>query len=169
MPVQMVNVRVGMPQEKLLGWTKLMAEPLIEVKERVLKSGIVPEKDLEEAVLEYRKFLGLVLLGYGKLGMANPMVDEVWHTHILFTRDYLRFCTDVFGGFVHHNPVTTNRPDDGESAMRFARAYNEVYGELAPIWMASSSSRCFLDPPLCEEGTGCTQSECSTDDGKDSK
>jgi hypothetical protein len=169
MAVQVVETKVGIPQNKVPNWMMLMSEPLNEVKERVLKSGVVLDRDIDEAVLEYRKFMGLVLLGYGKLGMANPLVDEVWHTHILFTRDYSRFCGNVFGGFIHHNPITPTRPDDGSSTQRFVDAYTQVYGDLAPVWRYSAAQKCFLDPPMCEEGTGCTQSECSTDDGDDKK
>ncbi len=32
------------------------------------------------------------------------MIDEAWHTFILFTRDYLTFCADFLGEIVHHLP-----------------------------------------------------------------
>lgn len=38
-------------------------------------------------------------------GHATPVfdiVDEIWHAHILCTRDYADFCTIQFGRFIHH-------------------------------------------------------------------
>lgn len=31
-------------------------------------------------------------------------VDEVWHAHILHTRDYIHFCNQVFNEYLHHSP-----------------------------------------------------------------
>jgi hypothetical protein len=32
------------------------------------------------------------------------IIDEMWHTFILVTRDYAKFCNDMFGRFIHHDP-----------------------------------------------------------------
>lgn len=34
----------------------------------------------------------------------DPTVDQAWHAFLLCTRDYARFCQDVLGKFVHHDP-----------------------------------------------------------------
>lgn len=31
-------------------------------------------------------------------------IDEMWHTFILITKDYTKFCNDFFGGYIHHVP-----------------------------------------------------------------
>ena len=33
------------------------------------------------------------------------LFDEMWHTFILFTRDYQEFCDRYFGFYVHHKPT----------------------------------------------------------------
>jgi hypothetical protein len=33
-------------------------------------------------------------------------IDEMWHTFVLFTKDYAAFCERYFGHFVHHVPTT---------------------------------------------------------------
>eukprot|EP01083_Nonionella_stella_P269538 912141_1 len=53
---------------------------------------------------EYRKFLHL-----SKKYPATPLVpsvgvDEVWHYHILDTRQYVKDCNSMFGHFLHHYP-----------------------------------------------------------------
>jgi hypothetical protein len=34
-------------------------------------------------------------------------IDEMWHTFILFTQDYVEFCESHFGFLIHHKPVTS--------------------------------------------------------------
>jgi hypothetical protein len=34
------------------------------------------------------------------------IVDEMWHTFILFTKDYSDFCDSYFGFYIHHQPIT---------------------------------------------------------------
>lgn len=35
---------------------------------------------------------------------AMIVVDEMWHSFILHTKDYKDFCTEFFGFFIHHEP-----------------------------------------------------------------
>jgi hypothetical protein len=34
------------------------------------------------------------------------VLDEMWHTFILFTKDYIDFCDKYFGFYIHHQPIT---------------------------------------------------------------
>ncbi len=36
-------------------------------------------------------------------------VDNMWHIHILFTREYARDCQHIFGCFLHHAPTITSK------------------------------------------------------------
>lgn len=38
------------------------------------------------------------------LGMMSTEVDNLWHTFLLFTKEYQAFCNDMFGKFIHHCP-----------------------------------------------------------------
>ncbi len=33
-------------------------------------------------------------------------VDDMWHTFLLFTKDYMIFCDQYFGKYMHHMPFT---------------------------------------------------------------
>lgn len=50
----------------------------------------------------------LILAGDGNegdsLGMMSKEVDNLWHTFLLFTKEYHAFCNDMFGKFIHHCP-----------------------------------------------------------------
>ncbi|BDX04868.1 hypothetical protein [Planctobacterium marinum] len=37
---------------------------------------------------------------------AMLIIDEVWHTFILYTGDYFSFCHRYFGRYIHHAPTT---------------------------------------------------------------
>ncbi len=48
------------------------------------------------------------------LGMPSRAVDEAWHTFILDTRTYARFCESAFGEYLHHTPdeaMTSSMPE----------------------------------------------------------
>src|SRR5690348_8802846 len=84
-------------------WAKIDAYPLDHVRQQLVQKGM-DEGVADESVAELRKFFKLIALGYDSLGMASDVVDEAWHTFILFTLDYSRFCDEVFGRFIHHHP-----------------------------------------------------------------
>jgi hypothetical protein len=44
------------------------------------------------------------------------VLDEMWHTFILFTKPYADFCMNFFGRFIHHFPTTMS--DEKREARR---------------------------------------------------
>ena len=55
------------------------------------------------AIREYKKF---IYLGAVSDFVVTPskIIDQVWHEHLLFTKAYREFCTDVLGFSFDHNP-----------------------------------------------------------------
>jgi hypothetical protein len=39
------------------------------------------------------------------------MLDEMLHTFILFTREYIKYCQEVYGVYLHHTPMTKQQKD----------------------------------------------------------
>lgn len=33
-------------------------------------------------------------------------IDEFWHNHILYTRNYFQDCMNIFGHYLHHDPAS---------------------------------------------------------------
>jgi hypothetical protein len=60
----------------------------------------------------YRRFLALKYVCPTASLRPSDDVDEIWHQHILNTRQYAKDCSGLFGGFLHHQPEK-QRPDDG--------------------------------------------------------
>jgi hypothetical protein len=95
--------------------------------------GALPGARVDDAILEFRRFLGLVIVGYdGGLSLCSAAVDEVWHTCVLFTRLYADLCEQTVGHFVHHVPCMGETGDDGlhEGEHLFEQVYSRVYGEM---------------------------------------
>ena len=37
-------------------------------------------------------------------------IDDMWHTFIIFTKDYMSFCERYFNKYIHHIPNTSDQP-----------------------------------------------------------
>ena len=46
-----------------------------------------------------KKFLPLELV-------PTREIDEFWHNHILYTREYVKDCYHIFGHYFHHEPAS---------------------------------------------------------------
>lgn len=55
-----------------------------------------------EAVFEYRKFMMMIALEPQRDYAMSEAIDEIWHQHILDTRDYGAMCEALVGGMIHH-------------------------------------------------------------------
>ncbi len=66
-------------------------------------------------------------------GMYPEMqeIDDMWHTFLLFTKDYGEFCQKFFGEFLHHVPKTEeNSLSKEEFKIVFARYLSYIYDHL---------------------------------------
>ncbi len=78
------------------------------------------------------------------LGVLEPhaLMDEMWHTFILHTREYERFCRRFFGRTIHHDPTAPPervRGADGarehaELRRKIAFVYDELGEDVARRW-----------------------------------
>jgi hypothetical protein len=58
-------------------------------------------------------------------------IDDMWHTFLLFTKDYMCFCQQYFGKYFHHLPTTEDiRPKQDDFALDFTRYLSYVYDNL---------------------------------------
>ena len=77
--------------------------------------------------------------------MTGP-TDGFWHTFLLFTRKYARFCQQVAGRFLHHTPVDSHsaRKDRKlhKDYERFYRKYSLLFEERPPssVWPSVESA-----------------------------
>jgi len=46
------------------------------------------------------------------------IIDQMWHTFLLYTQDYSRFCDKYFGMFIHHVPTPSSEVKKEEIKFR---------------------------------------------------
>lgn len=71
--------------------------------EKVMKKTKWDRATTIKVMEEYRKFLYLSAINESVV--PSEMVDEVWHEHILFTKDYFERWPKILGKTLHHNPA----------------------------------------------------------------
>jgi hypothetical protein len=59
-------------------------------------------------------------------------IDDMWHTFILFTREYDLFCQKYIGHFVHHAPNIDHEEKTSEAELRqeLTEYFNFIYDHL---------------------------------------
>lgn len=90
-----------------------------------------------EAVAEYRKFAFLAVAA-GHPVSPSHAIDQVWHLHLLYTRDYWEiWCPRVLGQPLHHEPTRGGPAEHGKFGDWYARtreSYRRFFGEPAAAW-----------------------------------
>lgn len=110
----------------------LEAYDLAPVKSRLLGQGTIPSTWVDEAILEFRRFLALQVIAAEPICMFSKPVDAVWHGALVHTRLYADLCDQVFGRFMHHEP---GQPDDPvEAWASFERSYRQLFGPVGRLW-----------------------------------
>jgi hypothetical protein len=94
-------------------------EALYRLEEYEIPSGVIErikpkepfnkmmDAEIKELVNEFKKFMAMMVINHktGKrVEMVSELVDEVWHTFILFTNEYKKFCDTLVGEYIHHEP-----------------------------------------------------------------
>jgi hypothetical protein len=92
---------------------------------------------------EYRRFCFLAAIADHPVTPSDA-VDQAWHLHLTYTRDYWeRFCPDILGRALHHGPTAGGQ---GERHRFFAQyadtlaSYEQAFGASPPadIWPAAA-------------------------------
>lgn len=92
------------------------------------QENIFEEKEITKAIAEYRNFMFAKQQTRDEEGLILspcPIVDTIWHTHILFTEDYQKFCETIIGFYVHHRP--NGKYETEQKQERFKRTINWFY------------------------------------------
>ncbi len=125
-----------------------------KVTDRYVKDSKVSTQEVAETLLELKRWFTLCALHPEKSYATGGKVDEMWHTFILFTKDYARFCQDIVGAFIHHSPEIAS--SDVEEQIRSAEKmrdmvrlveadYLKYFGALPPghLWPRSPQANTF--------------------------
>lgn len=89
-----------------------MAFECQDVVDKFLERFAVESDAAEQLFLDTKMWLWLNVKAWqeGYKGLAInadlEVLDEMWHTFILFTKEYTQFCVSCFGAYLHHKPTT---------------------------------------------------------------
>lgn len=128
---------------------KIMSWNLSRVRDYLISNEYLKPEDVDARIIEYRRFLCLHLLTRKPMPISEK-VDEVWHTHILFTRDYVQMGEEIFGGYFHHNPTVNSgerKELSNEYEVNTATAYEVMFGKPSKKYWPQNAQICFNDPP----------------------
>ena len=90
--------------------------------------------------------MALVAQGYTQLGMFSSGVDKIWHSHILNTVLYERFCMQVYGKMIHHVPNTRKSQESPEKRLlKCGKTNCEHLEDLHDRVDPATVARCFRD------------------------
>ena len=104
----------------------------------------------ERVIREYKRFCWLAVMA-GHEVTPSDAVDQAWHLHLTYSRDYWeRFCPDVLGTPLHHGPTAGGQVERTRYYDQYARtlqSYEEHFGAVPPadIW-APAARRFGVDP-----------------------
>jgi hypothetical protein len=94
--------------------------------------------EAERVFEEYRRFCFLAATA-GHEVTPSDAVDQAWHLHLTYSRDYWeRFCPHVLGCALHHGPTAGGESERNRYFAQYARtlkAYETVFGTPpADLW-----------------------------------
>lgn len=100
------------------------------------------------AIAEYRRYCFLACVD-GIAATPSDEVDEVWHLHLTYTRDYWNvWCGQVLGMTLHHEPSRGGSSDLAHHRRQYAQTlarYEQWFGAPPLAWWPGSRER-FVRP-----------------------
>ncbi|MBP9839992.1 MAG: hypothetical protein KBC44_03400 [Candidatus Pacebacteria bacterium] len=85
------------------------------------------EEEANIAEKWYKRFLQTALNYPKETLIPSVLVDEVWHQHILDTRQYPEDCKKIFGHYLHHDPYFGTSPEGEKVLQVLFKKTNDLY------------------------------------------
>ena len=99
---------------------------------------------------EYKRFCFLAATA-GHEVTPSDAVDQAWHLHLTYSRDYWeRFCPEVLGRALHHGPTAGGAEARHRYFEQYAetlKSYEDTFGEGAPADLWPKASQRLVDDP----------------------
>lgn len=123
----------------------VMSFPMVDIVKRCQKDFGYTDDDMVMLERELKRYLILCMMKENvdiSVDMYSEDVDNLWHSFILFTKDYAYFCNKYAQHFIHHVPRvddTFSHDEIVESRHKFRafiENYEKVFGEeIHSIWL----------------------------------
>lgn len=117
--------------------------------QRLARENGWSESHADRVMEEYRRFCFLAMRA-GHQVTPSDAVDQAWHLHLTYSRDYWdRFCPDILGAPLHHGPTAGGKVERERYYRQYAdtlASYERFFGPSPPdIWPAAMQ-RLYRDP-----------------------
>lgn len=113
--------------------------------------GGLPGSYLADGIENLKLYYVVALLDPLNAHAVSRPVDPFWHSHTLFTRDYIGFCKSVFGQYVHHEPLDEADVEMVEKVDKLydytVEIYREMFRRFDSSWWSDRDIRAF--GPVC--------------------
>jgi uncharacterized protein (TIGR04222 family) len=124
-------------------WQRIAAHPFedptvgLDFCTRLAREHGWTREEARAVIEEYRRFAFLAVVA-GHEVTPSDHVDEVWHLHLTYTRDYWRtWCPEVLGCELHHGPTRGG----AENAARYRAQYAETLASYERVFGAPPPAR----------------------------
>ena len=101
------------------------------------KGGLTPAY-LRQGELALKQYYAVALLDPLNEHAVSKLVDPFWHCHVLFTKEYVRFCGTIFGGYIHHAPLDPSDENEVSSVGKLydytLKTYKKIFKQIDPEW-----------------------------------
>ena len=92
---------------------------------------------------EMLKFLFTCMNSTIPLKIPSPIVDKMWHTFIICTKEYHEFCQQFFGTFINHMPFDESLLDQHGAYAATRESVHKIFGALdLEIWPKEKGAEC---------------------------
>lgn len=134
-----------------------------DVVDSFLETYAIPREEAEELFLDVKRYLWLRGVGEERgvkvyMSPSLLLMDEMWHTFMLFSPQYSDFCDRFFGHYLHHRPTTVrekakmreeyeNDPAQFNETVRadlrsmIELVVDELGGEIARRWFSTYTKK----------------------------
>lgn len=125
--------------EKIRKYQIGTAQAALSFTDRLARENRWTLEFTHRAVLEYKRFIYLICITHLPM-TPSEVVDEVWHLHLLYTRDYWKvFCGEILNREIHHGPTEGGSQERQKYETLYLQTYQQYlahFGSLPPedIW-----------------------------------
>lgn len=97
------------------------------------------KESASECFLALKQYLVICGISSTATKQSSDSVDQMWHTFILFTKDYRDFCDSYIGRFIDHDPIGGA---DTEPFSKTLELVKEIFGEVNPKYWSEGCACC---------------------------
>jgi hypothetical protein len=128
---QPVNQILGYRHERLL--------------QRYMSDNSTTRERAEQAFTAFKQFMVVCAIKPG-LKITSEPIDQMWHSFLLFTKDYKEFCDTYLGRFINHAPFEQAAPSIYLETRAFTKNF---FGNIdEKFWPVQAKADCSSG---CEE------------------